>query len=101
MKDSCNLLTTRYYLYQEYDCFLALYCRSECILFACLMYMTREIKSVYKYGPCLSYHDDLIVQENILLTSVANRLNRICQWIVVVTVETKLILCLYVSGFEM
>jgi len=63
------------------------------------MCLTREIRSVYKCGPCLSYHDDLIVQENILLNSVANRLNRICQWIVEVTVESKLILCLYVFGF--
>jgi hypothetical protein len=65
------------------------------------MYMTREIRSVYKYGPCFSYHDHLTVQKNILLTSVATRLNRICQWTVEVTVETKLILCLYVAGFEL
>jgi len=66
-----------------------------------LMYMSREIRSVYKCGPCLSYHDDLIVQENILLTSLETRLNRICQWILEVTVETKLILCLYVACFEL
>jgi len=54
-----------------------------------------------KCGPLVSHHDDLIVQENILLFSVATRLNRICQWIVDVTVETILILCLYVAGLEL
>lgn len=101
MKDYCNLPPALYYPYREYDSFLALYCRSICIgLYVFDVHGKGNEECVYVCS-FLSYHDGLIVQENILLASVATRLNLICQWIVEVTVETELILCLYVTGSEL
>jgi hypothetical protein len=58
------------------------------------------MRNVDKCVHCFSYRDGQIAQDNILLTNIIPRLNLLYQWIVEVRVESKFLLCLYVTGFR-